>query len=86
MRVRVILSGNMPDPGSLPGRETTMLEVPMKVPHSIIVSLVRDISTDWDIDYELDLGLNIDLPVIGNFTIPLHMKVEIKLPTLKDIF
>ncbi|KAL9270043.1 Late embryogenesis abundant protein Lea14-A-like protein [Drosera capensis] len=83
---RVILSGSMPDPGSLPGRETTKLEVPMKVPHSIIVSLVRDISTDWDIDYELDLGLTIDLPVIGNFTIPLHTKGEIKLPTLKDIF
>ncbi|GMH31314.1 hypothetical protein Nepgr_033157 [Nepenthes gracilis] len=83
---RVIMSGNMPDPGSLPGNETTMLEVPMKVPHSVIVSLVRDIGADWDIDYELDLGLTIDLPIIGNFTIPLSTKGEIKLPTLKDIF
>ncbi|GAB4844533.1 hypothetical protein Ancab_037912 [Ancistrocladus abbreviatus] len=83
---RVILSGNMPDPGSFPGKETTILEVPMKVPHSIIVNLVRDIAADWDIDYEVDLGLTIDLPIIGNFTIPLHTKGEYRLPTLKDMF
>ncbi|GAB2271762.1 hypothetical protein Dimus_006592 [Dionaea muscipula] len=83
---RVILSGIMPDPGSLAGDATTMLEVPMKVPHSILVTLVRDIGVDWDIDYELDLGLTIDLPIVGNFTIPLNTKGEIKLPTLKDFF
>ncbi|GAB4861668.1 hypothetical protein Ancab_036921 [Ancistrocladus abbreviatus] len=82
---RVILSGNMPDPGSLPGNETTRLEVPMKVPHSILVNLIRDIGADWDIDYEVDLGLTIDLPIIGNFTIPLSTKGEYKLPTLADM-
>lgn len=63
-----------------------MLEVPMKVPHSIIVSLARDIFRDWDIDYELQLGLVIDLPIIGNFTIPLSSKGEIKLPSIRDFF
>ncbi|GAB2217382.1 hypothetical protein Droror1_Dr00000562 [Drosera rotundifolia] len=82
----VIVSGKMEDPGSIAGNQTTKLEVPMKVPHNIIVSLVKDIGSDWDIDYELNLGLTIDLPVVGNFTIPLSMKGEIKLPSLKDIF
>ncbi|KAJ8748929.1 hypothetical protein K2173_013365 [Erythroxylum novogranatense] len=82
---RVIASGTIPDPGSLKGNDTTMLDVPVKVPHSILVSLVRDIGADWDIDYELVLGLTIDLPVIGNFTIPLSRKGEIKLPTLSDL-
>lgn len=82
----MILSGNMPDPGSIAGKETTKLDISMKVPHSIIVSLVRDIFRDWDIDYELELGLIVDLPVIGNFTIPLSCKGELKLPSIKDFF
>ncbi|KAL3536766.1 hypothetical protein ACH5RR_000132 [Cinchona calisaya] len=83
---RVIASGNIPDPGSLKGNETSMLEVPVKVAHSVLLSLARDIGRDWDIDYELEIGLIIDLPVIGNFTIPLSQKGEIKLPTFSDLF
>jgi hypothetical protein len=84
--VRVIASGTIPDPGSLKASDTTLLEVPVKVPHSVLVSLARDIGADWDIDYELELGLTIDLPIIGNFTIPLSSKGEIKLPSISDIF
>ncbi|GMI73629.1 LIGHT STRESS-REGULATED 3, Arabidopsis thaliana Late Embryogenesis abundant 14 [Hibiscus trionum] len=83
---RVIASGTIPDPGSLKANDSTMLDVAVKVPHSILVSLVRDIGADWDIDYELELGLTMDLPLFGNFTIPLSQKGEIKLPTLKDLF
>ncbi|KAL4354387.1 hypothetical protein GQ457_06G031770 [Hibiscus cannabinus] len=83
---REIASGTIPDPGSLRANETTMLDVPLKVPYNILVSLARDIGRDWDIDYELGVGLTIDLPIIGNFTIPLSKKGEIKLPTLSDIF
>ncbi|XP_059458220.1 desiccation protectant protein Lea14 homolog [Corylus avellana] len=83
---RVIASGTIPDPGSLKASDTTFLEVPVKVPHSVLVSLARDIGADWDIDYELELGLTIDLPIIGNFTIPLSSKGEIKLPSISDIF
>ena len=67
---RLIASGNMEDPGSLSGNKTTVLEVPVKVPHSVVVSLVRDIDTDWDIDYRL----------------PLSRKGEIKLLSLSDLF
>nr|KYP47605.1 Desiccation protectant protein Lea14 isogeny [Cajanus cajan] len=83
---REIASGTIPDPGSLKAKDTTMLDVPVKVPHSVLLSLAKDIGADWDIDYQLDLGLVIDLPVIGNFTIPLSQKGEIKLPTLRDMF
>ncbi|KAL4312069.1 hypothetical protein GQ457_01G055190 [Hibiscus cannabinus] len=82
---RVIASGTVPDPGSLKADDSTMLDVAVKVPHSVLVSLVRDIGADWDIDYELELGLTMDLPLFGNFTIPLSQKGEIKLPTLKDL-
>ncbi|XP_052194595.1 desiccation protectant protein Lea14 homolog [Diospyros lotus] len=81
---RVIASGTIPDPGSLKANGKTLLDVPVKVSHSILVSLVRDIATDWDIDYELELRLIIDLPVVGNFTIPLSTMGEVKLPTLSD--
>ncbi|XP_022147435.1 desiccation protectant protein Lea14 homolog [Momordica charantia] len=83
---RVIVSGTVPDPGSLKASDSTLLEVGVKVPHSILLSLVKDIGRDWDIDYELDIGLTIDLPVVGNFTIPLSTKGEIKLPTISDFF
>ncbi|KAF8017063.1 hypothetical protein BT93_H2316 [Corymbia citriodora subsp. variegata] len=83
---REIASGKVPDPGSLKASDTTMLDVLVKTPYSILVSLARDIGTDWDIDYQLDIGLVIDLPIVGNFTIPVSTKGEIKLPTLSDIF
>ncbi|RDX72054.1 hypothetical protein CR513_48516, partial [Mucuna pruriens] len=83
---REIASGTIPDPGSLKASGSTMLDVPVKVPHSVLLSLARDIGADWDVDYQLDLGLIIDLPVVGNITIPLSQKGEIKLPTLTDMF
>ncbi|KAL9234501.1 hypothetical protein vseg_009369 [Gypsophila vaccaria] len=83
---RLIASGTIADPGSIEGKKTTTLDVPMLVPHDILRSLVSDIWKDWDIDYELVLGLIVDLPVIGNFTIPLSTNGEIKLPTFGSIF
>ena len=82
----MVASGKMEDPGSLPGNEKTVLEVPVKVAHSILVSLVKDIGADWDIDYQLDLGLTVDLPLFGDITIPLSWEGEIKLPSLSSIF
>lgn len=67
-------------------KDTTMVDVPVKVPYSILMSLAKDIGADWDIDYQLDLGLVIDLPVIGNFTIPLSQKGEVKLPSASNMF
>ncbi|MQM13845.1 hypothetical protein Taro_046772 [Colocasia esculenta] len=82
---RVVVSGNMPDPGSLKANDKTRLEVPLKVPHDFLISIMRDVGRDWDIDYELEVGLIVDLPVFGNFTIPLSTKGELKLPTLADM-
>ncbi|ONK66977.1 uncharacterized protein A4U43_C06F14190 [Asparagus officinalis] len=83
---RVIVSGTMPDPGSLTANDTTRLDVLMKVPYDLLISIMKDVGRDWDIDYELEVGLTIDLPIIGNFTLPVSKKGEMKLPTLSDIF
>ncbi|KAJ4843872.1 hypothetical protein Tsubulata_024349 [Turnera subulata] len=83
---RVIASGTIPDPGNIKANDSTVLDVPLKVPYSAMVSLVRDIAADWDIDYEVELGLGIDLPVVGKITIPLKRKGEIKLPTIRSLF
>lgn len=83
---REIASGTVPDPGSLKAGDMTMLNVPLKVPHSVMVTLAKDIGADWDVDYELGIGLTIDLPIFGNFTIPLNKKGAIKLPSLSDLF
>ncbi|CAO2161647.1 unnamed protein product [Urochloa humidicola] len=83
---REVASGTMPDPGSLTAGDTTRLDVPVKVPYDFLVSLVRDAGSDWDIDYEMRVGLTVDLPVVGNLTLPLTKSGELKLPTLSSIF
>ncbi|KAJ3701073.1 hypothetical protein LUZ61_004778 [Rhynchospora tenuis] len=83
---REIASGTMPDPGSLKGNDITKLEVPLKVPYNFLMSLMKDIGRDWDLDYEMRVGLTFDLPIIGNFTLPVSKKGELKLPTLSDVF
>lgn len=85
-KFREIASGTIPDPGSLKGDGTTMLDVALKVPHSVLLSLVRDIGADWDIDYDLGIILIVDLPIFGNISIPVSSKGEIKLPTLSDLW
>ncbi|KAF5811564.1 putative Late embryogenesis abundant protein, LEA_2 subgroup [Helianthus annuus] len=82
----VIATGTVPDPGSLKGNGDTLLDVEIKVPHSVLVSLVKDIAVDWDIDYELQVNLVVDLPLIGDISIPVTSKGEVKLPSLTDFF
>jgi LEA14-like dessication related protein len=81
-----VASGTMPDPGSLAGDDTTSLDIPVKVPYDFLVSLVKDAGRDWDLDYEMRVDLTVDLPVLGNFTLPLTKAGELKLPTLSDLF
>ncbi|KVH97245.1 late embryogenesis abundant protein Lea14-A-like [Cynara cardunculus var. scolymus] len=83
---RVIAEGKIPDPGSLKGNADTKLDVGLKVPHNVLVSLIKDIGADWDIDYEVNIVLIVDLPVLGDISIPVNNKGEIKLPTLSSLF
>ncbi|ESQ36779.1 hypothetical protein EUTSA_v10009011mg [Eutrema salsugineum] len=83
---REIGKGKMPDPGSLKAKDMTVLDIPVVVPYNILFNLARDVGVDWDIDYLLEIGLTVDLPIIGNITIPITSKGEIKLPTFKDFF
>lgn len=85
MYFRVIASGTIPDPGSLQSG-LSELDVPVEVPYSILFSLAKDIGADWDIDYLMEIGLIVDIPIVGNITIPLSQKGEFKLPTFSDFF
>ncbi|KAL2468760.1 putative desiccation-related protein LEA14 [Forsythia ovata] len=78
---REIATGKAPDPGFLKANDNTMLNVSIKVPYNGLMGLAQDISADWDIDYVLDLGLIVDLPLMGNITIPVSYKGEMKIPT-----
>ncbi|KAI3681811.1 hypothetical protein L6452_36616 [Arctium lappa] len=82
----VIASGTVPDPGSLNGNSDTLLNVEIKVAHNALITLVKDIAMDWDIDYEIEVVLVVDLPLIGEVSIPVTRKGEIKLPSLSDFF
>ncbi|KAI4979628.1 hypothetical protein ZWY2020_016381 [Hordeum vulgare] len=66
-----VASDTIPDPGWIEDSgEVTKLEVPAKLLYDFLISLIKDLGRDWDIDYELLVKLTIDLPIIGNFTIP----------------
>ncbi|CAN8310877.1 unnamed protein product [Cochlearia groenlandica] len=83
---REIGKGKIPDPGSLKAKDVTVLDIPVVVPYNILFNLAKDVGVDWDIDYLLEIGLTIDLPIVGNISIPITSKGEIKLPTFKDFF
>eukprot|EP00250_Pteridium_aquilinum_P009965 c19058_g1_i1 orf=382-837(-) len=83
---REIASGIVPDPGSIRANDKTAVKIPTSVPYDFLLSILRDIGADWDLDYEMLVGLIVDLPIVGNFTIPLSKKGSLKLPTLSDIF
>jgi Late embryogenesis abundant protein len=83
---REVASGTVPDPGSLKGNDITKLELPLKVPYNFLLSIMKDVGRDWDLDYEMCVKLTFDLPIIGNFTLPVSKKGEMKLPTLSDVF
>ncbi|KAH7276311.1 hypothetical protein KP509_39G002100 [Ceratopteris richardii] len=82
---REIASGRIPDPGSIKAKDKTTVKIPTTVPYDFLISILRDIGADWDIDYEMDVGLVVDLPIIGDFTVPLSKKGTLKLPTLSDM-
>ena len=76
----------MNDTGPIAANTGTSVEVGSEVAYDFLINLMRDIGTDWDIDYDFDVGVQLDLPIVHAFTIPLHKKGTIKLPTLSDIF
>ena len=83
---RDITSGTIGDTGSVAANTTTAIEVVSEVAYDFMINLMRDIGSDWDIDYDFDVGVKVKLPIVHSFTIPLHKKGCLKLPTLSDIF
>ncbi|KAL5707864.1 hypothetical protein ACHQM5_018719 [Ranunculus cassubicifolius] len=75
----------IPDPGSIKESGVTALDVDMKVPYSVLMDLAKDIGADGDIDYHLVVKFTVDLPIFGNFTIPLEKKGEFKLPSISSV-
>lgn len=83
---REITSGTVTDADAVAANSDNAITVGSKVGYSFLMNLLRDIGADWDIDYDFDVGVTVKLPIVHKFTIPLHKKGTIKLPTLSDIF
>ncbi|KAI3944617.1 hypothetical protein MKW98_021075 [Papaver atlanticum] len=81
----VMASGKIPDPGLLMPMSLTLLMIEVKVPYSVVYTLLRDVSTGWAIPYELQLCFTFKIPVIGDITIPITEKGELKLPTISEV-
>ena len=82
---RELVSGTSPNPEPLKANTTTELDFDMKVAFTMLLSLARDIGADWDIDYDLQINVVGNVPAMGDVTIPISNKGQMKLPTLKDL-
>ncbi|KAL1809429.1 hypothetical protein ACET3Z_026419 [Daucus carota] len=82
---RELVSGTSPNPEPLKANTTTELDLDMKVPFTMLLSLARDIAADLDTDYDLQINVVGNVPAMGDVTIPISNKGQMKLPTLKDL-
>ncbi|CAK9276225.1 unnamed protein product [Sphagnum jensenii] len=80
-----IASGTVSDVGGIAASAATVTEVMSEVSYDFLINLMKDIGSDWDIDYDFDVGVKVNLPIVGEFNIPLHKKGCIKLPTLSEL-
>lgn len=83
---RIIASGKIADPGSIQSKEETRFNIPIKVPYDFMLSILKDLGKDWDLDYQWDVGLTMDIPIVGNFTLPLSKEGTLKMPSISDLF
>lgn len=83
---RVIASGTIADPGSIRSKEKTDFNIPIKVPYDFMLSLLRDLGKDGDLDYQWEVGLTMDIPIVGNFTLPISKDGTLKMPSISDLF
>ncbi len=83
--LREIASGTLSDVAGVAASAATVTEVMSEVSYDFLINLMKEIGSDWDIDYDFDVGMKVNLPVVGEFNIPLHKKGCIKLPTLSEL-
>ncbi|XP_077234140.1 uncharacterized protein LOC143876288 [Tasmannia lanceolata] len=82
---RKLVSGLIPDGGTVHAHGTETVKVPLTLIFDDIKSTYNDIKGGSIIPYKVRLELIVDVPVIGNITLPLEKTGEIPVPYKPDV-
>ncbi|GAB4847014.1 hypothetical protein Ancab_026026 [Ancistrocladus abbreviatus] len=82
---RKLVSGLIPDAGTLHAHGSETIKVPLKLVFDDIKSTYHDIKEGSVIPYKVRVELIADVPVIGNLTLPLEKKGEIPVPYKPEV-
>lgn len=77
---RKLISGLIPDAGTIHAHGSETVKVPVSLIYDDIKSTYNDIKSGSIIPYKIKVDLIVDVPVIGNITLPLEKTGEIPVP------
>eukprot|EP00249_Psilotum_nudum_P007343 c20491_g1_i1 orf=410-1378(-) len=82
---RKLVSGLIPDAGTIHPHGSETIKIPATLIYRDIRETYHDIKPGQIIPYKVKVDLIIDLPVLGNITIPLEKTGEIPVPYKPDV-
>ncbi|PIA52318.1 hypothetical protein AQUCO_01000289v1 [Aquilegia coerulea] len=82
---RKLVSGLIPDAGTIHAHGSETVKIPVQLIYDDIKSTYQNINPGDVIPYKIRVELIVDLPVLGNITIPLEKTGEIPVPYQPDI-
>ncbi|XP_074295395.1 desiccation-related protein At2g46140-like [Silene latifolia] len=82
---RKLVSGLIPDAGTLQAHGSETIKVPLKLVYDDIKETYKDIKEGSIIPYTVVVKLIMDVPVLGKLTLPLEKKGEIPIPYKPEV-
>ncbi|KAK9670420.1 hypothetical protein RND81_13G200800 [Saponaria officinalis] len=82
---RKLVSGLIPDAGTIQPHGSETIKVPLKVTYDEIKETYNDIKEGSIIPYRVVVQLIMDVPVFGKLTLPLEKKGEIPIPYKPEV-
>ncbi|XP_043708176.1 desiccation-related protein At2g46140-like isoform X2 [Telopea speciosissima] len=82
---RKLMSGLIPDAGTIHAHGSETINIPLTVIYDDIKSTYDDIQPGSVIPYKVSIEFIVDIPVIGNISIPLEKTGEIPVPYKPDV-
>ncbi|KAL5990724.1 hypothetical protein ACLOJK_011628 [Asimina triloba] len=82
---RKLLSGLIPDAGTIGAHGSETVKIPMKLIYDDIKQTFDEIKPGSIIPYTIKVDLIVDVPIFGRLTLPIEKKGEIPIPHKPDI-
>ncbi|UCH49284.1 MAG: LEA type 2 family protein [Betaproteobacteria bacterium] len=80
-----LLSGSIKPSGSVPANGKSVLQLPARLDLASVVKTLPGVKPGAVVPYEAQLNLIVDVPVVGEMTLPVERNGEIPVPALPQI-